>query len=184
MGDQMFSEQPKINSELLSLTYGVFVAKLIREADDHSAEEVNQQLEKVGYNMGCRMIDDFFSRQRQAQAGPCKDFQETMNVLAKQAFRMFLGVYADVTSWDAQHQSCSLILKDNPLSDFVVLPAQLRQDLWYSNVLVGIIRGALEMINLKTKAYFVKDTLRGDPECEIRVELQEVLTDKYEDDSD
>ena len=41
MGDQMFSEQPKINSELLSLTYGVFVAKLIREADDHSAEEVN-----------------------------------------------------------------------------------------------------------------------------------------------
>ena len=38
MGDQMFAEQPKINSELLSLTYGVFVAKLIREADDHSAD--------------------------------------------------------------------------------------------------------------------------------------------------
>ena len=64
LGDQMFTEQPKINCELLTLTYGVFVAKLIREADDHSAEEVNQQLEKVGYNMGCRMIDDFFSRQR------------------------------------------------------------------------------------------------------------------------
>ena len=45
----MFTEQPKINCELLTLTYGVFVAKLIREADDHSAEEVNQQLEKVGY---------------------------------------------------------------------------------------------------------------------------------------
>ena len=38
----MFSEQPKINSELLSLTYGVFVAKLIREADDNSAIEVNK----------------------------------------------------------------------------------------------------------------------------------------------
>ena len=94
-----------------------------------------------------------------------------MNVLAKQAFRMFLGVYADVTNWDSQYQSCSLILKDNPLCDFVVLPSQLRQDLWYSNVLVGIIRGALEMINLKTKCYFIKDTLRGDQECEIRVEL-------------
>ena len=47
-------------------------------------------------------------------------------------------------------------------------------------MLVGVIRGALEMINLKTKAYFVKDTLRGDPECEIRVELQDVMTDKYE----
>ena len=38
----MFSEQAKVNSELLTLTYGVFVAKLIREADDNSAEDVNQ----------------------------------------------------------------------------------------------------------------------------------------------
>ena len=60
----MFNEQPKINAELLSLTYGVFVAKLIREADDNSAEQVNKQLEEVGYNMGCRMIDDFFARQK------------------------------------------------------------------------------------------------------------------------
>ena len=41
LGGQLFNEQPKINSELLSLTYGVFVAKLIREADDNSAEQVN-----------------------------------------------------------------------------------------------------------------------------------------------
>ena len=123
VGDQMFTDQPKINIELLTMTYGVFIAKLIRDAEDHKAEDVNQQLEKVGYNMGCRMIDDFFSRQKQNPPIACKDFQETMNVLAKQAFRMFLGVYADVTSWDQQHQSCSLILKDNPLSDFVVLPA-------------------------------------------------------------
>ena len=130
------------------------------------------------------MIDDFFSRQRSNAPIACKDFQDTMNVLAKQAFRMFLGVTADVTSWDAEHRSCSLIMKDNPLSDFVVLPAQLREGLWYSNVLVGVIRGALEMINLKTKVYFLKDFLRGDPECEIRVELEEELTDKYEEGSD
>ena len=66
VGDQMFQDQPKINSELLSLTYGVFVAKLIREADDNSAELVNIELEKCGYNMGCRMIDDFFARQKQS----------------------------------------------------------------------------------------------------------------------
>ena len=64
LGEQMFNEQPKINSELLSLTYGVFVAKLIREADDNSADQVNKQLEEVGFNMGCRMIDDFFARQK------------------------------------------------------------------------------------------------------------------------
>ena len=67
---------------------------------------------------------------------------------------MFLGVYADVVNWDSQGQTCSLILRDNPLSDFVVLPPQIRNELWYSNVLVGIIRGALEMINLKVRATF------------------------------
>ena len=181
----MFNEQPKISSELLSLTYGVFVAKLIREADDHSAEQVNKQLEQIGFNMGCRMIDDFFARSRAQNQVPCKDFRQTMEVLAKQAFKMFLGVYADV-SWDqnGQGQSCSLILRDNPLSDFVVLPPQIRNELWYSNVLTGIIRGALEMINLKVRATFVKDTLRGDNEIEIVVELLEVMTDKYEDDDD
>ena len=122
IGEQMFNEQPKINAELLSLTYGVFVSKLIREADDNSAEQVNKQLEEVGYNMGCRMIDDFFARQKAANQVSCRDFRQTMDVLAKQAFKMFLGVYADVGNWDAQGQSCSLILKDNPLSDFVVLP--------------------------------------------------------------
>ena len=75
-------------------------------------------------------------------------------------------------------------MRENPLSDFVVLPNNLKNELWYSNVIAGIIRGALEMINLKVKVYFVKDTLRGDGEIEIRVELLEVLTDKYEDDED
>ena len=97
---------------------------------------------------------------------------------------MFLGVYADVNNWDAQHQACSLVLKDNPLSDFVVLPPQLRNELWYSNVLTGIIRGALEMINLKVRATFERDTLRGDTDIKIRVELLEVLTDRYEDEDD
>ena len=40
------------------------------------------------------------------------------------------------------------------------------------------------MINLKVRATFVKDMLRGDNEIEISVELLEVLTDQYEDDDD
>ena len=40
------------------------------------------------------------------------------------------------------------------------------------------------MINLKVRATFVKDTLRGDNEIEISVELLEIMTDKYEDDDD
>ena len=40
------------------------------------------------------------------------------------------------------------------------------------------------MINLKVKATFVRDVLRGDSEIEIRVQLLEVLNDRYEDDDD
>ena len=40
------------------------------------------------------------------------------------------------------------------------------------------------MINLKVRATFVRDTLRGDTEIEIRVELLEVLTDRYYDDDE
>ena len=97
---------------------------------------------------------------------------------------MFLGVFAEISHWDDKYTQCSLTLKENPLSDYVVLPSNLKNELWYSNVLTGIIKGALEMINLKVKVYFVKDILRGDNEIEIRVELQEVLTDQYEDDDD
>ena len=39
----------------------------------------------------------------------------------------------------------SLILEENPLSDFVELPDDA-QDLWYSNLLCGVLRGALEMV--------------------------------------
>ena len=71
---------------------------------------------------------------------------------------MFLGVTADVTKWDSEtKKSCSLVLRDNPLSDFVVLPEQYARELWYSNIMCGVIRGALEMVNLKVKVYFVKD---------------------------
>ena len=109
---------------------------------------------------------------------------QTAELISKQAFKMFLGVTADVVNWDTEKRSCSLLLKDNPLSDFVVLPQQYARELWYSNVMCGIIRGALEMVNLKTKVYFVRDQLKGDLETEIRLELVEKLQDRYADDDE
>ena len=72
-------------------------------------------------------------------------------------------------------------LTENPLAEYVILPQQHRE-LWYSNVICGVIRGALEMLNMKTNVYFVKDNLRGHNMNEIRVELKEIVKDKYEDD--
>ena len=52
LGDQIFAKSPKCPAELLSLTYGVWVSKLLRESNDFNAQEVNVQLQEMGFNMG------------------------------------------------------------------------------------------------------------------------------------
>ena len=54
-----------------------------------------------------------------------------------------------MTSWAADEKSFSLVFDENPLADFVELPEDgPYEKLWYSNVLCGVIRGALEMVAL------------------------------------
>ena len=140
--------------------------------------EVNKKLESMGYSIGTRMIDEFLAK---SGVGGCADFAETCDVIAKVAFKMFLGVNVEVANWNEEKTACSLLLPDNPLNENVELPPG--QDLLYSNVLCGVIRGALEMILLKVDAYYVKDVLRGDETNEIRVvlleKLQAEMADEY-----
>jgi hypothetical protein len=70
-------------------------------------------------------------------------------------FKMFLGVTATVTNWDAEGTSCSLVLEDNPLVDFVELPDTC-QGLQYCNLLSGVIRGALEMVGLLFNCFSIQ----------------------------
>lgn len=41
-----------------------------------------------------------------------------------------------------------MIFEENPLADFVELPddGRAQDELWFSNILVGVLRGALEMV--------------------------------------
>lgn len=95
-GENIFAKNPKISSELLTLTYGAFVHKLIKDTDN--VEEVNAILDKMGYNIGCRLIDEFFAKA--PSQGLCQDFKETSEIIAKQAFKMFLGITAEVANFD------------------------------------------------------------------------------------
>lgn len=52
-------------------------------------------------------------------------------------------------------QAFSLILDENPLAEFVELPDEaLEGGLWFSNVLCGVLRGALEMVCPRYSASF------------------------------
>ncbi len=74
---------------------------------------------------------------------------------------MFLNVQGDVpagswnhnqvrlltTSANESQTECSLMLGENPMTDFVELPEN-QTELQYSNLLCGVFRGALEMVSL------------------------------------
>lgn len=69
----------KVNAELVTLTYGTIVAQLVQDYDS-DYQQVNQQLDKMGYNIGMRLIEDFLAK---SGVGRCANFRETADMIAK-----------------------------------------------------------------------------------------------------
>ena len=65
---------------------------------------------------------------------------------------MFLNISPTVTNWTSDNNQFSLIFEENPLADFVELPddGRAQDELWFSNILCGVLRGALEMVRVVT----------------------------------
>lgn len=64
-------------------------------------------------------------------------------------FKIFLNITPTVTNWTSDNKQFSLVLDENPLADFVELPddGRAQDELWFSNILCGVLRGALEMVS-------------------------------------
>lgn len=159
-----------MSSELFTLTYGSLVAQMLK--DYESDEEVNKQLDRMGYNIGLRLIEDFLAR---TNVGRCYDFRDTAEKV-QMAFKMYLGISPSITNWSAAGDEFSLILESNPLTEFVELP-ESHVNLKYSNIIPGVIRGALEMVQTEVVACFVHDQLKGDSTSELRVKFVRRLED-------
>lgn len=178
LGENVWSRMPKVNSELLTLTYGAMVMQLVKDYEE--VPLINQQLEKMGHNIGMRLVDEFLAK---SGVTACSTFKDTAEVIAKVAFKMFLGINVDVAAWNSEATAFSLIFYENPLTDFVDLPPQY-QDLHYCNMLCGVVRGALEMVQLNVECRYIRDTLKGDEVSEMRVELKGMVKsslDEYKD---
>lgn len=170
-GDTTFANMEKVNSELLTMTYGALVMHLIEDIGD--LHEVNKKLDQMGYNMGQRLTDELLAK---ARISHCQNFEHTAQVIAKVAFKMFFGTEAEVRDWSEERNSFVLRLLSNPLCDFVELPNDF-DELIFCNLYCGLIRGALEMVNLRVHVEYINDSLKasGSEFDELRVTLEEVL---------
>lgn len=133
----------------------------------------------MGYNIGLRLIEDFLAK---TGAQRCHSFKETAEMISKVGFKMFLNITPTIENWSTDGKSFSLILTENPLAEFVELPLsadyKIEKELWYSQILCGVLRGCLQMVQLDVEVFFVKDALRGDDKTEMKLKLIKVLKDE------
>ena len=111
-------------------------------------------LKNRGYSIGTRLIEDFLSRTTLPR---CTDFStQTSEILAKVGFKSFLNITPTIIQYPTTGSEgggggseFGLVLDENPLSEMVELPVDaLEGGLWFSQVLCGVVRGALEMVSL------------------------------------
>ncbi|XP_055348628.1 trafficking protein particle complex subunit 3-like [Paramacrobiotus metropolitanus] len=170
-GKAALFDNNKVNADLIKLTYGALVAQIIK--DYERPEEVNKQLDKLGYNIGVRLIEDFLAHHNIPR---CLDFRQTAERV-QQAFRFYMGVQPFVGNWSPSANEFSLIWEQtSPIGDFVEFPDSCR-NLEYSRVLCGAVRGALEMVQIDVKVSIVREFLLGESATELKVHFTKRLED-------
>ena len=129
-------------------------------------------LNRRGYNIGVRLIDEFLAK---AQVGPCSSFTEAAEVIAKVGFKMFLGVTAEVAARPrpVQPSACGESARRVRRASRAVL------GLAYSNMLCGVLRRRARNGSDACRVHPDEDALWGDDVTEIRVVLKEMMEEEY-----
>jgi trafficking protein particle complex subunit 3 len=185
-GTMLWQKQSKCNAEFFALTYGALVAELLRDLEDPVA--INMELDRMGHSIGIRCIEEVLAKLSSLSSAASssllsstKSFPETAELM-QTAFRMFLGLATETKA--TSDTAYSISFAENPLAIFVELPSDLgggnsssdgKPQLEYSQLLAGMVRGMLEMLQYDVSSRIVQSVLAGGETNEIAVELKQIL---------
>lgn len=173
----LIKKYDKIPSELLNFTYGSMILRLINDYDN--PEEINERLFNMGKRIGNRLIDDYLAKVDTKRQ--CQNFRNILDNLSSKGFKLYLGVECIVV--EVNEKEFNLVFSENPLNDYVQLPSNF-VNLWYSNLIPGLIVGGMEMLNIKAECFFIKDMIKGNDCNEVKVKLIEIIEERCKDDDE
>lgn len=174
--NDLYENKSKHKVELLTFIYGSLIVRLTKDIQD--LNEINKQIELMGCNIGKRLIDDIIDDTSKNGISN----SDLVKQLIVSVFRNYLGVYS-VTCQQKNEKEYRIIFPENPLNLYVELPEKFK-DLWYSNILCGIVRGLLEIVNYEVECIYLKDKLKGDDTNEIQVNIKQIIEERFIDDEE
>lgn len=133
-------------------------------------------VEQVGYKLDVRLVDDFSYLQNRKKHH-CTSFVEIANVVKRVALKLFFESDASVSSWSNDQKKFSMTFNKNSLAESAKPPKDYNS-FCFSTLICGVIRGALETVNMKVSCSFVKRKLCDEDCNEIWVSLHEILVEQ------
>ena len=175
--DTILMERKQNKVELLTFMYGSLLVRLTKDIKD--INELNKKIELIGYEMGKRLVDDLIDDfQRVIDVS---DQNKLMEKLITQLAQFYLGIIG--TYNQVSEKEFHLIFPLNPISFYVELPESLN-DLCYSNIICGMIRGMLEISGFEVQCEFFKDKMKGDDVNDLKITLVKLIEERFIDDED
>lgn len=150
-----------------------------------SFKETSEIICKVGFKMFLNIVPTVTS-----WSADGRTFQIT---LTENPLSNFVELPDDIdeVDYDYDYEQCGVNGVNSGIEDLSIgtgggnemgsAKGRARRQLWYSNILCGVLKGALEMVQLDCMVWFVNDVLRGDASTDIKVKLIQVLKDEIPD---
>lgn len=161
----------------------------------------------MGYRIGTRLIEEFIVKSQMGRCKDFRDTADVISKVAFKMYLNVTPTIANMSAdgksftliFDENPLSEFVELpiqckRPEPASSHssIISPTKKYNDsisdiepekqhhtpLWYSNILCGVIRGSLEMLQLQVEVKFVSDVLLGDEQTEISIKLIKVLEDE------